>query len=248
MSLLIDKPHSTVQCPRSNQCRGPLPVLIHSRCPYPHQSINIHFLRYGNQLQAHKVYKVYIPSSCFSFSLPNSPLQSPDPTLIKDSTVQYILAIIDDALRPPKQKCARDGRITVPSSPSLLSPLLIPFTSPSLPRSSPSPDLQPEYGLCLTSNSGLGALIAQKFAGEGSNVAINYVSNGTRAHETAEKIEREFGVKVVVIQGVSLVSWGYWFFGVGVGVQLGGLGWKRADGGGCGWFRMWVFWKTASGL
>lgn len=43
--------------------------------------------------------------------------------------------------------------------------------------------------------------MAEKFAAEGSNIAINYVSNEERAKETAAKIESEYKVKVVVIQG-----------------------------------------------
>lgn len=49
---------------------------------------------------------------------------------------------------------------------------------------------------------GLGALIAEKFAAEGCNVAIKYVSNLERAKETAEKIEREYQAKTVIVQGV----------------------------------------------
>ncbi|MCJ1243477.1 hypothetical protein MMC30_000674 [Trapelia coarctata] len=48
---------------------------------------------------------------------------------------------------------------------------------------------------------GLGALIAEKFAAEGCSVAINYVSNLERAKQTAEKIEKEYGAKTVVVQG-----------------------------------------------
>ncbi|PGH36288.1 hypothetical protein GX50_00793 [[Emmonsia] crescens] len=47
---------------------------------------------------------------------------------------------------------------------------------------------------------GLGALVAEKFAAEGSNIALNYVSNEARAKETAEKLEKEYNAKVVVIQ------------------------------------------------
>ncbi|KAK2769656.1 hypothetical protein FQN53_005966 [Emmonsiellopsis sp. PD_33] len=47
---------------------------------------------------------------------------------------------------------------------------------------------------------GLGALVAEKFAAEGSHIAINYVSNEARARETAEKLEKQFGAKVTVIQ------------------------------------------------
>ena len=50
---------------------------------------------------------------------------------------------------------------------------------------------------------GLGALVAEKFAAEGSNIAINYVSNEQRAKETAAKIESQYKVKTIIIQGVS---------------------------------------------
>jgi len=48
--------------------------------------------------------------------------------------------------------------------------------------------------------------VAEKFAAEGSNIAINYVLNEERAKETAAKIESEYKVKVVVIQGVCLIK------------------------------------------
>ncbi|PGH07845.1 hypothetical protein GX51_01555 [Blastomyces parvus] len=47
---------------------------------------------------------------------------------------------------------------------------------------------------------GLGALVAEKFAAEGSNIALNYVSNEARAKETAEKLEKEYNAKVVLVQ------------------------------------------------
>ncbi|EEQ87822.1 hypothetical protein RJZ56_002278 [Blastomyces dermatitidis] len=47
---------------------------------------------------------------------------------------------------------------------------------------------------------GLGALVAEKFAAEGSNIALNYVSNEARAKETAEKLEKEFNAKVILVQ------------------------------------------------
>lgn len=50
---------------------------------------------------------------------------------------------------------------------------------------------------------GLGALICEKFAAEGSNIVVNYVSSKDRADQVAEKC-KEFGVKAVVIQAVSL--------------------------------------------
>jgi len=49
---------------------------------------------------------------------------------------------------------------------------------------------------------GLGALICEKFAAEGSNVAVNYVSSKDKADEVAEKCKKEFGVKVAVVQAV----------------------------------------------
>ena len=55
-----------------------------------------------------------------------------------------------------------------------------------------------EYPVCR----GLGALIAEKFAAEGCNVAINYVANSERAKETAEKIEKAYQSETTVIQGV----------------------------------------------
>jgi len=59
--------------------------------------------------------------------------------------------------------------------------------------------------LSTTTNShgrGLGALICEKFAAEGSNVAVNYVSSKDRADQVAEKCTKEFGVKAVIIQAV----------------------------------------------
>ena len=49
---------------------------------------------------------------------------------------------------------------------------------------------------------GLGALVAEKFAAEGCSIAINYVSNADRAKQTAEKLEKEYNAKIVLIQGV----------------------------------------------
>lgn len=48
---------------------------------------------------------------------------------------------------------------------------------------------------------GLGALVCEKFAAEGANVAINYVSSKDRAEELKEKLTG-MGVKAVCIQGV----------------------------------------------
>lgn len=53
---------------------------------------------------------------------------------------------------------------------------------------------------------GLGALVANKFAAEGSNVAINYVSNKETADQVASEIASKYGVKTIVVQGVSLFN------------------------------------------
>ncbi|TAQ85006.1 hypothetical protein B7494_g6675 [Chlorociboria aeruginascens] len=48
---------------------------------------------------------------------------------------------------------------------------------------------------------GLGEVVSLKFAQEGCNIAINYVSSAFKAEELAAKIEKEHGVKAVMIQG-----------------------------------------------
>lgn len=82
-----------------------------------------------------------------------------------------------------------------------------------------NPGLRQVYSLisiAKTNHRGLGALIAEKFAAEGSNVAINYVSNLERAKQTVEKIEKEYSAKTVIIQGVgSTVQEGQKTGGVG---------------------------------
>ena len=56
---------------------------------------------------------------------------------------------------------------------------------------------------CLTYyDRGLGALICEKFAAEGSNIAINYAMSKDRAEQLSRKIEDEHHVKTVLIQGV----------------------------------------------
>lgn len=48
---------------------------------------------------------------------------------------------------------------------------------------------------------GLGAVICEKFAAEGSNIIINYVSSKDKAEEVAGKCKDDFGVKVAIVQG-----------------------------------------------
>ncbi|KAL7905150.1 hypothetical protein GGI35DRAFT_472012 [Trichoderma velutinum] len=47
---------------------------------------------------------------------------------------------------------------------------------------------------------GLGAVICKKFAEEGANVAVNYVSNADAAQQVADSL-KEYSVKTVIIQG-----------------------------------------------
>jgi NAD(P)-dependent dehydrogenase (short-subunit alcohol dehydrogenase family) len=53
---------------------------------------------------------------------------------------------------------------------------------------------------------GLGALVAQKYAVQGCNVAINYLSSKDVAEELASSLQTQYGVKAIIIQGVSLLS------------------------------------------
>jgi hypothetical protein len=53
----------------------------------------------------------------------------------------------------------------------------------------------------LTFDRGLGALICERFAAEGCNIAVNYLSSEDKAQEVAAKVEKH-SVKSVVIQGV----------------------------------------------
>jgi len=46
---------------------------------------------------------------------------------------------------------------------------------------------------------GLGACIVQRFAAEGANVVINYVSAADRAEALAKEVREQYGVRVLVI-------------------------------------------------
>ncbi|KAI9753724.1 MAG: hypothetical protein M4579_005015 [Chaenotheca gracillima] len=64
-------------------------------------------------------------------------------------------------------------------------------------------DLKGRNVLITGGSRGLGALIAEKFAVEGCNVAINYVSSEERAKETAKQsiAAGDGKIKAVTIQG-----------------------------------------------
>ncbi|KAK5073973.1 hypothetical protein LTR64_006886 [Lithohypha guttulata] len=80
---------------------------------------------------------------------------------------------------------------------------------------------------------GLGALICEKFAAEGSNVAVNYVSSKDRAEEVAKKVE-SYGVKAICIRGdcgssednTRLVKETVKAFG-GIDIIIANAGWTR---------------------
>lgn len=63
-------------------------------------------------------------------------------------------------------------------------------------------ETMPLVNKLISFNRGLGALAAEKFASEGSNVAINYMSSKEVADKLASDIASKYGVKTVVIQGV----------------------------------------------
>ncbi|CRG85345.1 UDP-N-acetylglucosamine transferase subunit alg14 [Talaromyces islandicus] len=64
---------------------------------------------------------------------------------------------------------------------------------------SPYPDLILTNGPATA--VGLGAVVSEKFAAEGANVAISYASNADRAKQTAAKIESKYNVKTAIFQG-----------------------------------------------
>lgn len=66
--------------------------------------------------------------------------------------------------------------------------------------------LQPPVRVETSANfvlSGLGEVICLQFGAAGSNVVINFMSSEDRARSLASEIEREYGVKVFIVQGVS---------------------------------------------
>jgi len=56
--------------------------------------------------------------------------------------------------------------------------------------------------LVIGASRGIGAFVAEKFAAEGSNIAINYTARAEdQAKDTAHKIESEYPVKTALIEG-----------------------------------------------
>lgn len=57
---------------------------------------------------------------------------------------------------------------------------------------------------------GLGAAAIERFAAEGSNVVINYISASDRAEALAEKVRETWGVEAVTLQGWVSPDFGRW--------------------------------------
>ena len=53
---------------------------------------------------------------------------------------------------------------------------------------------------------GLGVCIAEKFAAEGCNLAINYLSSEQAANDLALRLQNEYSIKTVTIQGVCCLA------------------------------------------
>ncbi|KAL2828709.1 hypothetical protein BDW59DRAFT_43013 [Aspergillus cavernicola] len=66
--------------------------------------------------------------------------------------------------------------------------------------------LQNRTVLVTAGSRGLGALVAQKFASEGCNVAINYFSSRDAAETIASDIQAKYGTKAITIQGDASVQ------------------------------------------
>ena len=58
------------------------------------------------------------------------------------------------------------------------------------------------YVAYIQPSRGLGAVIAEKFAAEGSNVAINFVNREGPTVELGARLKKDYGVETTVIQGV----------------------------------------------
>lgn len=61
--------------------------------------------------------------------------------------------------------------------------------------------LKGRNALITGGSRGLGALVAQKYAAEGCNVAINYLSSKDVAEELASSLRTQYGVNAVTVQG-----------------------------------------------
>ncbi|KAI4190476.1 MAG: hypothetical protein L6R41_000781 [Letrouitia leprolyta] len=62
-------------------------------------------------------------------------------------------------------------------------------------------DLKGRNVLITGASRGLGALLVEKFASEGCNVAINYNASEDRAKAVAEKIQKSYSCKTIIVKG-----------------------------------------------
>ena len=51
----------------------------------------------------------------------------------------------------------------------------------------------------------MGAVVCEKFAAEGANVALNYANSKEPADDLAKKLEK-YGTKIIVLKAVCLIS------------------------------------------
>ncbi|KAL8721120.1 MAG: hypothetical protein Q9225_002143 [Loekoesia sp. 1 TL-2023] len=63
-------------------------------------------------------------------------------------------------------------------------------------------DLKGRNVLITGASRGLGALLAEKFAAEGCNVAINYNASEDRAKKVADKVQKTYNRKAIIVKGV----------------------------------------------
>lgn len=86
--------------------------------------------------------------------------------------------------------------LAIPARPSLSSSV---YHTKLVTKAKMPYSLKGRNVLVTGGSRGLGALVCEKFAAEGANVAINYASSKERAEELAKKVESH-GVKAVCIQ------------------------------------------------
>lgn len=77
--------------------------------------------------------------------------------------------------------------------------------------------------LLITAGSrGLGAEVVRRFAAEGCDVAINYHENTAAAEELRGEVEAKYGVRAVILKGVSF----FLFCRLSMALCRGKKGWR----------------------
>lgn len=98
--------------------------------------------------------------------------------------------------------------------------------------------LKDKNTLVTGGSRGLGAATVERFAAEGCNVVINYLSAAERAEALAEKVRSTWGVKAVVLQGDVATDAGCVAIVEGAIKALGGLDVIVSN---AGWTKMGAF-------